>query len=325
MDINRGEESNRTIMWIQGEYLGLQGTYKVPGYEFQLRNQTDKGQAGLQVLVASTQDTARTKDEIDKCAECVSDLISIAYGTFVSWSKIGTQRQRAIEWECERDFATASVHELIDFRNLQQFFNETWSELYAMSPEERRLWRKLNHSIAVGRSEPIYPVPFLLLQATIEELTSSELILKWEKSYYIDNPSRRKTRPDLKDWLRRGIMTNTDESTWKQFESELPNKVEALFLKSFRERARALFDLYEVFIDDGHLKDFTSKRNSTHKGYQYEQGDWKIWSRVASPLQYLLLKKLGYTGPYYDYSKAPRQLTTMKVSEGSCEFEEGEQ
>lgn len=252
-----------------------------------------------------------------KIVEMLSFVLSIAYGGSVNWLYAEGEIQQTRVWLAWQDvpFSNKPTRQLIDVRmpyELSSFVKIAYESLLGFRQNEQSALRRLINGIHLSAERLVFPIPFAVLGAVIEDY--SNYILSDVSTHYIDKKTRIELLPSFKEFIDTSIMPFLDNDDRNDFEGDdLKQKFSQLVQRNLRTRIYALFKHFEIPYKNDEVRVFVKKRNdAVHGTYRYEARDYMIWTRIASNLDLIVLKQLRYEGPFYDHSTSPVEKRSVK-------------
>lgn len=84
-------------------------------------------------------------------------------------------------------------------------------------------------------------------------------------------------------------------------DSALKQKLSQLVQRNLQKRITSLLEYYSIPFKIDDVRNFVKRRNdATHGSYSYRAGDHEIFTKIASKLEIIILKRLNYYGSYVD-------------------------
>lgn len=256
-------------------------------------------------------------DEAKEVIDSLTDLYSIAYGARVNWTNaIGYSNDIEV-FNMVRNVQHAPLNpfrKLIRISHpnyLTRFIQMCYPVYMGLGQGTRQSIMKLVEGIHLSASKLIFPVPFIILGSSIEDFAGKEL--GENSTHYIERAERRRIYPVFKQFIDENIIVSLSEEDSCDFDNTgIKQKLSGLVQRNLRSRITNLLEAFEVEFDNEWVRQFVIKRNqAAHGNYEFSPVDYLIWSRMATILEQIVLKKLQYTEEYLNWSTNPPEWKVM--------------
>lgn len=319
---NIGDEKQVNLI-LNKTYLPLK--YKENDYIITLSGLYDVA-TKRKIIKSKALDSLTLKAKVECIGKCISydiaeelmgiisDLISFIYGDSVNWIYALGYKENKISYYIfrDKDFCSfKSLRTLLNLNNpnsLIKYIKLVFEKYSRFSDDKKRALIALKNGLQFSSKRLVFPAPIVLLSTSLEEYI--EKILAEKDVYYIDKGKKKRLSPCFADWVSANILPEISEEDKGDFNKEgLSQKFSALLQKTLKTRINNLFIYYNLSYDKKWVSEFVKKRNdAVHGNYVHEEDDYFVWSRIASLLERIIIKELGYKGEFYDWSEAPPVL-----------------
>lgn len=249
-----------------------------------------------------------SKDVVEK----ILDLCSIAYGARVTWAFAIGFSNHLEKYRIIRDVPFCKLNpfrQLIRVKypgRLSNYILTSFSGYSTLTEQQRRTLNKLIDGIHFSADRLNFPAPFNSLGSSIEDFAYG--ILADLDSHYVGKQERRQLLLTFNDWVEQQVIPqlNNQEDISDFDEGGKKQKLSGIMQRNLRSRITNLLNHFGIQFETDLVRSFVQKRNAAaHGTYQFADGDYDIWSRMASLLEKCILKEVNYKGEYLDWSSSP--------------------
>ncbi|WP_419879430.1 HEPN domain-containing protein [Brevibacillus centrosporus] len=262
-----------------------------------------------------------TLNEAEQLLENLMNLISIIYGDAVIWSNAIGYKDKSIRIQ---KFVNRSNYVRLQpprrlIRTdmpyyLSAYINECFQSFVNLSDGEKKTLMKLSHGIQFSSSRLVFPYPIVVLGSALEEYIDD--VLPDLDKLYISKKDKRNLQSSLQEWVEKNLHPLLREDEKQDFVgSILSQKFTGFVQRNLKSRTTRLLEFYQVNFVQEQVNAFVKKRNdAAHGSYHYEGNiDYMLWSTIASYLEIILLKRIGYSGEYNDWTSSPPKYKPLPI------------
>ncbi len=258
-------------------------------------------------LTVQSKDSELRKSDVEELVKYILEIMSVAYGDQLPWSFMIAYRKEVEQFrQYKSDYICSHrIHRtLVSMQfpeNLKNLIESCFTTYSQMTDKKRKALKILSQGIQMSSERLFFPLPFIILASSIESFAS--LTLPDSSNSLLSKAERRSLNDSFKEWIRENLLAYLDNDEDKQWVIENSNqKLAFMVQKSLRERIIALFEKFDIEHKIDVIGEFVKRRNEgTHQEYRYTSGDYEKWCKVAALLERLILKELGYNGPFNDW------------------------
>jgi len=249
-----------------------------------------------------------SKDLVEK----ILDLCSIAYGDRVAWAYAIGFNDQVEKYRIIKDVPFCKLNPFrqlirVEYpRMLSNYIATCFPSYSSLTNQQRKILNKLVDGLHFSAGRLNFPAPFTSLGSSIEDFASG--VLADTDSHYVGKQERRQLLLTFSDWVEQQVipLLNNQDDISDFDESGKKQKLSGMMQRNLRSRITNLLNHFSIQFEIDWVGSFVKKRNSAaHGTYQYSDGDYDIWSRMAALLEKCILKQVNYTGEYLDWSSSP--------------------